>query len=85
MQISTRATVSAVVCTACIAVLAVHASALRGNRVASTAASLQQDPQLETPLPAADLVLLNGELFDSGTIVEETLINGEIVHSRGKR
>jgi len=33
----------------------------------------------------ADLVLLNGELFDSGTIVEETLINGEIVHSRGKR
>ena len=71
MQISTRATVSAVVCTACVVVLAVHASALRGNRVASAAAALQQDPQLETPLPAADLVLLNGRVLTMETATPE--------------
>jgi predicted amidohydrolase YtcJ len=70
MRISTRATVSAVVCTAYIVVLAVHASALRGNR-ASAAAALQQDPQLETPLPAADLVLLNGRVLTMETATPE--------------
>jgi predicted amidohydrolase YtcJ len=71
MRISTRATVSAVVCTACIVVLAVHASALRGNRAASAAAALQQDPQMETPLPAADLVLLNGRVLTMETATPE--------------
>ena len=71
MRISTRATVSAVVCTACVVVLAVHASALRGNRAASAAAALQQDPQMETPLPAADLILLNGRVLTMETATPE--------------
>ena len=31
---------------------------------------------------AADLVLLSGEPFDSGTVVEQTILDGAIVHTR---
>jgi imidazolonepropionase-like amidohydrolase len=34
---------------------------------------------------SADLVILSGEPFEAGTIVERTLIDGETVHARGER
>jgi imidazolonepropionase-like amidohydrolase len=34
---------------------------------------------------AADLVVLSGEPFEAGTIVDRTLIDGETVHARGER
>jgi predicted amidohydrolase YtcJ len=60
MRISKRATAAGAVCLACAAVLAVRASALRSDPAQQ---QQQQDLQMETPLPAADLVLLNGRVL----------------------
>jgi len=65
-----RATAAAAVCLACAAVLAVRASALRADHPAQQQQP-QQDLQMETPLPAADLVLLNGRVLTMETATPE--------------
>jgi hypothetical protein len=55
-----RATAAGAVCLTCAALLAVRASARRADHPAQ---QQQQDLQMETPLPAADLVLLNGRVL----------------------
>jgi len=70
MRIPMRATAAAAVCLACAAVLAVRASALRADHPAQQQQQ-QQDLQMETPLPAADLVLLNGRVLTMETATPE--------------
>src|SRR5262249_42724226 len=62
MRISLRSVVSLVVVAGVVAVLAVHARATRLDRSAPLIGDAPQDLQNETPLPAADLVLLNGRV-----------------------
>src|SRR6476469_9435128 len=68
MRIPMRATAAGAMCLACAAVLAVRASALRADRPAQ---QQPQDLQMETPLPAADLVLLNGRVLTMETATPE--------------
>jgi hypothetical protein len=62
MRISLRSTIAVVVCAASTAAFAVHANAVRFDRSAGPAQQ-QQDLQMETPLPAADIVLVNGRVL----------------------
>jgi predicted amidohydrolase YtcJ len=62
-----RAIAAGALCLAGAAVLAVRASALRTEHPAQQ----QQDLQMETPLPAADLVLLNGRVLTMETATPE--------------
>ena len=52
-----------------MAALAVHAAALRNDRTVAT--QRQQDMQTETPLPAADLILVNGRVLTLENLMPE--------------
>ena len=69
MRISVRSAVSVVVCAASVAALAAHADALRNDRTVAT--QRQQDMQTETPLPAADLILVNGRVLTLENLMPE--------------
>jgi predicted amidohydrolase YtcJ len=62
MRIFLRSVVSLAVVAAFVAAVAVHARATRLDRSAALIADAPQDLQNETPLPAADLVLMNGRV-----------------------
>jgi predicted amidohydrolase YtcJ len=62
MRIFLRSVVSLAVVAAFVAAVAVHARATRLDRSAALIADAPQDLQNETPLPAADLVLMNGHV-----------------------
>jgi predicted amidohydrolase YtcJ len=62
MRIFLRSVVSFAVVAAFVAAVAVHARATRLDRSAALIADAPQDLQNETPLPAADLVLMNGHV-----------------------
>ncbi len=68
MRISLRSTVAVVVCAASVAALAARTAALRNDQAPG---SQRQDAQTETPLPAADLILVNGRVLTMETATPE--------------